>query len=109
MSGKTVKRADLVEVLWEEIGLAREQCAAILESFLDEIGRSLTDGEPVKIQNFGTFSVRQKGERMGRNPRTGEEVPILPRKVVVFRASQKLKHWTAHPEDLPLRPRRQAI
>ena len=65
------------------------------------------EGEPVRVKNFGAFSVRHKGERLGRNPQTGEEVMITPRKVVVFRPSQKLKHWVNLPEDLPRRVRRQ--
>ena len=107
MSTKTITRADLVEVLREEVDLSQMECAALLESVLDEIGNCLTEGDSVKISAFGSFIVRQKGERMGRNPRTGEPYPIAPRKVIVFRPSEKLKHWINHPEDKPRRPKRQ--
>ena len=107
MSGKTITRADLVEVLREEVDLSRKECAALLESVLDEIAICLIEDDPVKISNFGSFIVRQKGERMGRNPITGEPYPIAPRKVIVFRPSQKLKKWINHPEDRPRRSRRQ--
>ena len=107
MSGKTITRADLVAVLLEEVHLSRMECAALLESVLDEIANCLTEGESVKIRTFGSFSVRQKGERFGRNPKTGEPYPITPRKVIDFRPSQKLKHWINHPEDKPRRQKRQ--
>ncbi len=108
MSTKTITRADLVEVLWAEVDLSRKECAALLEGVLDEIANCLTEGDPVNIRAFGSFTVRQKGERMGRNPRTGEPYPIAPRKVIVFRPSEKLKHWINHPEDKPRRPKRQS-
>ncbi len=76
MSGKTITRADLVEVLWEEVDLSRNECAALLEGVLDEIANCLTEDNPVKISTFGSFIVRQKGERVGRNPRTGEPYPL---------------------------------
>ena len=107
MSSKTITRADLVEVLRAEVGLSRKECAALLEGVLDEIANCLTEDDPVKISAFGSFIVRQKGERMGRNPSTGEPYPITPRKVIVFRPSQKLTHWINHPEDKPRRSRRQ--
>ena len=107
MSGKTITRADLVEVLREEVDLSRKECAALLESVLDGIANCLIEDDPVKICTFGNFIVRQKNERMGRNPKTGELYPIAPRKVIVFRPSQKLKHWINHPEDKPRRPKRQ--
>ncbi len=107
MSSKTITRADLVEVLRAEVDLSRKECAALLESVLDEIANCLIEDAPVKISTFGSFIVRQKGERMGRNPRTGEPYPIAPRKVIVFRPSPKLKHWINHPEDKPRRPKRQ--
>ncbi len=107
MSSKTITRADLVEILRDEVDLTRKECAALLEGVLDEIANCLTEDNPVKISTFGSFIVRQKGERMGRNPRTGEPYPIAPRKVIVFRPSPKLKHWINHPEDKPRRPKRQ--
>ena len=91
MAGATVTRAHLSEALHEEVGLSRDECGELVETVLREISDTLTMGEAVKISSFGSFSVRQKGERIGRNPKTGEEVPILPRRVVVFRASHVLK------------------
>lgn len=91
MSGRTITRAQLSERVYEEVGLSRNESAELLEMVLDEISNALSEGETVKISSFGSFSVRQKGERVGRNPKTGEEVPILPRKVLVFRPSQLLK------------------
>ncbi len=91
MSGKTVTRARLGEAVYQEVGLSRNESAELLESVLSEMSSALARGETVKISSFGSFSVRQKGQRIGRNPKTGEEVPILPRKVLVFRPSQVLK------------------
>ena len=91
MSGKTVTRADLGEAVYQEVGLSRNESADLLESVLEYMAEALINGESVKVSSFGSFSVRQKGQRIGRNPKTGEEVPILPRKVLVFRPSQVLK------------------
>jgi len=91
MSGRTITRADLAEAVYEEVGLSRNESADLVESVLDEIAQALVSGENVKISSFGSFSLRQKGERIGRNPKTGVEVPILPRTVLVFRASHVLK------------------
>ena len=91
MSGKTVTRAQLGQAVYQEVGLSRNESAELLESVLAEMSSALARGENVKISSFGSFSVRQKGRRIGRNPKTGEEVPILPRKVLVFRPSQVLK------------------
>jgi integration host factor subunit alpha len=91
MTGKTVTRADLGEAVYQEIGLSRNESADLLESVLEYMADALIKGETVKISSFGSFSVREKGQRIGRNPKTGEEVPILPRKVLVFRPSQVLK------------------
>lgn len=93
MTGKTVTRADLAEAVYREIGLSRNESAKLVESVLALIGDGLTRGETVKISSFGSFSVRNKGQRIGRNPKTGQEVPIMPRKVLVFRASHVLKDW----------------
>ena len=91
MAGKTVTRAQLSEAVYQEVGLSRNESTELVESVLKEMSDTLTRGETVKISSFGSFSVRQKGERIGRNPKTGEEVPIKPRRVLVFRASNVLK------------------
>ena len=91
MDSGTVTRAQLTEAVYEEIGLSRNESAALVEEVLGEMMSALAEGETVKISSFGTFLVREKGERIGRNPKTGEEVPILPRRVLVFRASHVLK------------------
>lgn len=92
MASNTVTRAHLSEAVYQEVGLSRNESAELVESVLQEISDALIRGEMVKISSFGSFSVRQKGERVGRNPKTGEEVPILPRRVLVFRASHVLKN-----------------
>ena len=91
MAGITITRAQLGEAVYQEVGLSRNESAELVESVLNHIGESLGRGDCVKISSFGSFSVRQKRQRIGRNPKTGEEVPILPRKVLVFRPSQLLK------------------
>lgn len=91
MDGKTLTRAHLAEAVYQEVGLSRSESAELVDSILSEIGDSLVKDGIVKISSFGTFSVRSKGQRIGRNPKTGEEVPILPRRVLVFRPSQVLK------------------
>lgn len=91
MSEATVTRAQLSEAVYQEVGLSRNESAELVESVLQEISDALVRGEMVKISSFGSFAVRNKGRRIGRNPKTGEEVPILPRRVLVFRASHVLK------------------
>lgn len=91
MTHRTITRAYLSEAVYQEVGLSRNESADLLESVLDEIAKALAEGETVKLSSFGSFSIRQKGQRIGRNPKTGEEVPILPRRVLVFRPSQVLK------------------
>ena len=91
MSEQTVTRAQLSDAVYQEVGLSRNESADLLELVLNEMVAALTRGESVKISSFGSFSIRSKGTRVGRNPKTGEEVPILPRRVLVFRASQLLK------------------
>lgn len=91
MENQTITRADLAEAVYEEVGLSRNESSDLVEAVLDKIMKKLIEGETVKISSFGSFSVRQKGERVGRNPKTGVEVPISPRKVIVFRASHVLK------------------
>ncbi len=91
MKGRTLTRADLAEAVYQEVGLSRSESAGLVDSILTEIGDSLLADGVVKISSFGTFSVRRKGRRIGRNPKTGEEIPISARRVVTFHASQKLK------------------
>lgn len=91
MAGNTVTRAQLAEAVYQEVGLSRSESADLVDAILEEIAEALLVNGTVKISSFGTFAVREKGERIGRNPKTGEEVPILPRRVLVFRASQVLK------------------
>lgn len=98
MVGKTVTRADLAESIYREVGLSRSDSAELVEAVLQEVGDALVRGEQVKISSFGSFAVRQKGQRIGRNPKTGEEVPILPRRVLVFRPSHVLKGRINRPE-----------
>jgi len=87
----TITRAQLSDAVYQEVGLSRNESAELVESVLGEIINSLASGDVVKISSFGSFYVRKKGQRMGRNPKTGEEVPILPRRVLVFRPSHVLK------------------
>ncbi|MEP2829158.1 integration host factor subunit alpha [Parvibaculum sp.] len=89
--GDTVTRAHLSEAVYQEVGLSRNESAELVELVLAEIADSLAKGDTVKLSSFGSFSVRKKGGRMGRNPKTGEEVPIKPRRVLVFRPSHVLK------------------
>lgn len=91
MSSTTLTRADLTEAVFRAVGLSRNESAQIVEDILEEMSAALVEGETVKLSSFGTFAVRQKAERMGRNPKTGEEVPISPRRVLVFRPSHVLK------------------
>jgi len=91
MAGQTITRSQLSEAVYQEVGLSRNESAELLESVLSEMSLALARGETVKISSFGSFSVREKGQRIGRNPKTGEEVPIMPRRVLVFRPSQLLK------------------
>jgi integration host factor subunit alpha len=91
MDQRTITRADLSEAVFQEVGLSRNESADLVEVILAEIAGALARGETVKISSFGSFTVRDKGQRIGRNPKTGQEVPILPRRVLVFRASNVLK------------------
>ena len=91
MTGKTITRADLSEVVYNTVGLSRGESSQIVETVLDEISDALVRGEDVKLSSFGSFLVRHKNGRIGRNPKTGEEVPIEPRRVLSFRASHVLK------------------
>lgn len=87
----TLTRADLAESLHREIGLSRAESANIVEGILGHMCEALANGQNVKISGFGSFVLRDKGERIGRNPKTGVEVPIAPRRVLTFRASQMLR------------------
>jgi integration host factor subunit alpha len=91
MGGKTTTRADLCEAVYQTVGLSRTESATLVELVIDEICGSIVRGESVKLSSFGSFVVRSKGERVGRNPKTGEEVPISPRRVMVFKPSNVLK------------------
>jgi integration host factor subunit alpha len=91
MAGRTVTRADLSEAVYQKVGLSRTESSALVESVLSEICDCLANGETVKLSSFGSFVVRDKGQRVGRNPKTGIEVPIDPRRVMVFKPSNVLK------------------
>jgi integration host factor subunit alpha len=91
MGDRTLTRMDLSEAVVREVGLSRSESAQLVESVLRHISDALVRGETVKVSSFGTFSVRSKGARMGRNPKTGEEVPISPRRVLSFRPSHLMK------------------
>ncbi|MEQ9258039.1 MAG: integration host factor subunit alpha [Roseovarius sp.] len=95
MSEKTLTRMDLSEAVFREVGLSRNESATLVESVLDHVSDALVRGEQVKISSFGTFSVREKSARVGRNPKTGEEVPINPRRVLSFRPSHLMKDRVA--------------
>jgi integration host factor subunit alpha len=88
---RTVTRADLSETVYRRVGLSRSESAELVQEFLDEICDAAARGETVKLSSFGSFVVRSKSERIGRNPKTGVEVPILPRRVMVFKPSNVLK------------------
>ncbi|MCT4574651.1 MAG: integration host factor subunit alpha [Alphaproteobacteria bacterium] len=91
MPENTVTRMKLSEAVYQELGLSRNECADFVDDFFDIISSALSKGNNVKISGFGTFSLIQKAERIGRNPKTGEESVITPRRVVSFKASQHLK------------------
>ncbi|HEX3485076.1 MAG TPA: integration host factor subunit alpha [Micropepsaceae bacterium] len=91
MGTRTLTRADLTEAVFNAVGLSRNESSQMVEDILDEVCGALSRGEAVKLSSFGTFQVRQKSQRVGRNPKTGDEVPIAPRRVLVFRPSHVLK------------------
>ena len=91
MGGKNVTRADLADAVYRNVGLSRTESAQLVEMVIDEICDAVVRGETVKLSSFATFQVRSKKERVGRNPKTGEEVPISPRRVMTFKASNVLK------------------
>jgi integration host factor subunit alpha len=95
MGEKTLTRLDLSEAVFQEVGLSRNDSSQLVESVLTHMSDALVKGEQVKISSFGTFSVREKAARVGRNPKTGEEVPISPRRVLTFRPSHLMKDRVA--------------
>lgn len=95
MSEKTLTRMDLSEAVFREVGLSRNESAQLVESVLAHMSDALVAGETVKISSFGTFTIRDKSARVGRNPKTGDEVPISPRRVLTFRPSHLMKDRVA--------------
>jgi len=95
MSDKTLTRMDLSEAVFREVGLSRNDSAQLVESVLSHMSDALVAGQSVKISSFGTFSIRDKAARIGRNPKTGQEVPIHPRRVMTFRPSHLMKDRVA--------------
>lgn len=95
MSSKTLTRMDLSEAVFREVGLSRNESAQLVETVLAHVSDALANGDSVKISSFGTFNVRQKAARVGRNPKTGQEVPIHPRRVLTFRPSHLMKERVA--------------
>ncbi len=91
MANETVTRNDLAEAVYERVGLSRNECADLVEMTIDQVCEALVKRQDVKISGFGTLMVKDKTQRIGRNPKTGEEVPILPRSVLTFRPSQMLR------------------
>lgn len=99
MAGRTITRADLCEAVYQKLGLSRAESSELVETVLKEISDTLVSGETVKLSSFGSFLVREKGERIGRNPKTGVEVPITPRRVLVFKPSNVMKARINGDED----------
>ena len=99
MADDTLTRTELTEAVYEEVGLSRNESAELVEAVLGEMSNALIRGESVKISSFGSFTIRNKSERIGRNPKTGEEVPITPRRVVIFKPSHVLKSRINFPRD----------
>ncbi|MAM24863.1 MAG: integration host factor subunit alpha [Rhodobacteraceae bacterium] len=95
MMSKSLTRMDLSEAVFREVGLSRNESAQLVEAVLEHMSDALVNGEQVKISSFGTFSARDKSARVGRNPKTGEEVPINPRRVLTFRPSHLMKDRVA--------------
>ena len=112
LNGKTLTRADLAEAVFEKVKLPRNEAAELVESVLKQIVYGLERGEPIKLSSFGSFGLRQKSERVGRNPKTGEIVPITPRRVIVFKASNIMKDRInaalSKPAPAPAPPKRTA-
>ena len=87
----TLTKAELADLLYEQVGLNKREAKDMVEAFFEEVRTALESGDSVKLSGFGNFELRKKSERPGRNPKTGEEIPITARRVVTFHASQKLK------------------
>ncbi|QAU34211.1 integration host factor subunit alpha [Janthinobacterium sp. 17J80-10] len=98
----TLTKAELAELLFEQVGLNKREAKDMVETFFDEIRNALERGESVKLSGFGNFQLRDKPQRPGRNPKTGEEIPITARRVVTFHASQKLKGMVEDTSRQPL-------
>ncbi|BCL74561.1 hypothetical protein JHS3_02970 [Jeongeupia sp. HS-3] len=102
----TLTKADLADMLFDKVGLNKREAKDMVEAFFEEIRLSLAEGDVVKLSGFGNFQLRDKPQRPGRNPKTGEEIPISARRVVTFHASQKLKglvelHYAKHQQRRP--------
>ncbi len=91
MAGRTVTRSQLCKAVYREVGVSKNELEELIKSILNRISDALADGDTVKISSFGSFTVRHKAERVGRNPKTGEVVPVSARRVIAFRPSQVLK------------------
>ena len=98
MAGRTITRADLANAVYQRVKISRAESAELLDQMLEEIVTALERGEPVRISSFGAFEVRVKNERVGRNPKTGEEVPIEARRVISFKPSDVLKRYINNQE-----------
>ena len=98
----TLTKAELAELLFEQVGLNKREAKDMVETFFDEIRKALESGEAVKLSGFGNFQLRDKPQRPGRNPKTGEEIPITARRVVTFHASQKLKGMVEQARHKPI-------
>ncbi|WP_151446856.1 integration host factor subunit alpha [Lacisediminimonas profundi] len=98
----TLTKAELAELLFEQVGLNKREAKDMVETFFDEIRKALESGEAVKLSGFGNFQLRDKPQRPGRNPKTGEEIPITARRVVTFHASQKLKSMVEPTQQQPV-------
>lgn len=99
-NARTVTKAELAEALFERVGLNKREAKDMVDAFFDEIRMALERGEAVKLSGFGNFLLRDKPQRPGRNPKTGEEIAITARRVVTFHASQKLKAAVTQPREV---------
>jgi integration host factor subunit alpha len=100
--GDTLTKAELSDLLFEVVGLNKREAKEIVDTFFEEIRKALIEGKAVKLSGFGNFQLRDKPQRPGRNPKTGEAIPIAARRVVTFHASQKLKSFVQDPSRRPL-------